>query len=108
MKILQNSKLKLNSKVKYFLIKIFIDEELKELKVVLDTKMAELTEFQDKCNKLELQVKNKENNFLEKYDQKKICGEINDLLSENEDLKSFASDLKDELDYAKQRENKLM
>jgi len=50
----------------------------------------------------------KENLFMGKYDQEKILSEIKELLAENEDLKSFATELKNELEYGKQRENKLM
>jgi hypothetical protein len=43
-----------------------------------------------------------------KYDESKIMNEIKDLLAENEDIKSFATELRNELEYGKQRENKLM
>ena len=43
-----------------------------------------------------------------KYDQAKIMTEIKELLAENEDLKIFATEIKNELEYGKQRENKLM
>eukprot|EP00347_Sterkiella_histriomuscorum_P009132 403342398 len=46
--------------------------------------------------------------FLGKYDEGKILEEIKILVGENQELKSAVREVKSELDYGKQRENKLM
>ncbi|CDW75815.1 UNKNOWN [Stylonychia lemnae] len=46
--------------------------------------------------------------FLGKYDENKILEEIKVLVGENQELKSAVREIKSELDYGKQRENKLM
>ena len=46
--------------------------------------------------------------FLGKYDESKILEEIKVLVGENQELKSGVREIKSELDYGKQRENKLM
>lgn len=43
-----------------------------------------------------------------KYDEGKILEEIKVLVGENQELKSAVREIKSELDYGKQRENKLM
>ena len=46
--------------------------------------------------------------FSGKLDEKQLWSEIKDLLKENDDLRSFANEANNELEYGKQRENKLM
>ncbi len=46
--------------------------------------------------------------FLGKYNEEKILAEIKQLLDENEEIKGIARDLRKEVQYQKQRENKLM
>ena len=53
-------------------------------------------------------LKKKSEQFLGKYDQQKVLKEVKDLLKENEDIKCIARELKSEIEYGKQRENKLM
>ena len=43
-----------------------------------------------------------------KYEEKWILSEVKDLLNENEQLKNIGRELKAEVDYSKQWENKLM
>lgn len=43
-----------------------------------------------------------------RYDEQQVMKEIKDLLKENEDIKCIARELKSEIEYGKQRENKLM
>lgn len=43
-----------------------------------------------------------------KYDEQQVMKEIKDILKENEDIKCIARELKSEIEYGKQRENKLM
>ncbi len=43
-----------------------------------------------------------------KYDETKILEEIKELVNENQELKSVVREVKSEMDYGKQRENKLM
>jgi hypothetical protein len=45
---------------------------------------------------------------LGKYDETKILEEIKELVNENQELKSVVREVKSEMDYGKQRENKLM
>ena len=42
------------------------------------------------------------------YDETKVMAEIKELIKENEDIKCIAREFKSEVEYAKQRENKLM
>ena len=46
--------------------------------------------------------------MMGKYDEQKVMSEIKELLKENEDIKCVARELKAEVEYGKQRENKLM
>lgn len=46
--------------------------------------------------------------FSGKLDEKQLWSEIKDLLKENDDLRAFANEANSELEYGKQRENKLM
>ena len=106
---------------------IDIQKELDKQQDVIDCKNAELEsknkmmlDFKsslkaksDKIIKLEKDLDEKpkmekENVFMGKFDQSTICAEIKELLSENEDLKAFATEMRGELEYGKQRENKLM
>lgn len=50
----------------------------------------------------------KDNQIMGKYDEQQVMKEIKELLKENEDIKSIARELKAEIEYGKQRENKLM
>lgn len=43
-----------------------------------------------------------------KYDEEKILEEIKVLVGENQEMKSAVREVKSELEYGKQRENKLM
>ena len=76
----------------------------------LEWKDSQIDILEKEIKKIKSEKQNNEKGelFMGKYDQTKICGEIKDLLSENDDLKAFATELKEELDYGKQRENKLM
>lgn len=53
-------------------------------------------------------MEDKNRQFLGKYDEEKILEEIRVLVGENGELKSAVREIKSELDYGKQRENKLM
>ena len=53
-------------------------------------------------------MKKKSENLFGKYDQQKVLKEIKELIKENEDVKCIARELKSEIEYGKQRENKLM
>ena len=46
--------------------------------------------------------------FLGKYSEDEILVQIKQLCSENEELRDFAREIKSELNYGRQRENKLM
>ena len=75
-----------------------MDEALKELNKNIDNKNKEIELLKSK----NIETDNNQQNIF------KALPEIKDLLAENEDLKSFARELRNELEYGKQRENKLM
>lgn len=75
--------------------------KLKKSKKEVDRRYEELEEYTN-------EVKKKSDQFLGKYDQQKVLKEIKDLIKENEDIKCIARELKSEIEYGKQRENKLM
>jgi hypothetical protein len=88
------------------------NNELKTTKESLENLQKEFELKINKIKELEKEVAEKpqqqDGKIMGKYDQKQICKEIKDLLTENEELKSYALELKNELEYGKQRENKLM
>lgn len=43
-----------------------------------------------------------------KFDEQQILKEIREMINENDNIRDFAREIKSELDYGKQRENKLM
>jgi len=43
-----------------------------------------------------------------KFDEDRILSEIKELIAENENLRDFSREIKSELEYGRQRENKLM
>jgi hypothetical protein len=54
------------------------------------------------------EVKKNSGKWFGKYDEQKVLKEIQELIKENEDVKCIARELKAEIEYGKQRENKLM
>lgn len=46
--------------------------------------------------------------FMGKFDEAKILKEIKNIITENEHIRDFAREIKSELEYGRQRENKLM
>jgi len=62
----------------------------------------------DKMEKYAEDMKQKSGLFFGKYSQDKVLKEIKDCIKENEDVKCIARELKSEIEYGKQRENKLM
>jgi hypothetical protein len=54
------------------------------------------------------EVKKNSGKWFGKYDEQKVLKEIQELIRENEDVKGIARELKAEIEYGKQRENKLM
>jgi hypothetical protein len=85
-----------------------VEESIAVLKNELESYINKNSELEQLKHQDSLEKKSNGDLFMGKYDQQRICGEIKELLSENEDLKTFATDLKSELEYGKQRENKLM
>lgn len=75
--------------------------KLKRQQKESDLKMREMKEYAQEMEK-------KAKNFFGRYDQEKVLKEIKDLIKENEDVKCIARELKSEIEYGKQRENKLM
>eukprot|EP00350_Pseudokeronopsis_sp_OXSARD2_P008058 CAMPEP_0170549574 /NCGR_PEP_ID=MMETSP0211-20121228/7712_1 /TAXON_ID=311385 /ORGANISM="Pseudokeronopsis sp., Strain OXSARD2" /LENGTH=136 /DNA_ID=CAMNT_0010855655 /DNA_START=1478 /DNA_END=1888 /DNA_ORIENTATION=+ len=75
--------------------------EYKKNLVLKDKLLSNMT------NEMEVERK-KRRQFLGKYDENKILDEIKVLVNENQELKSAVREIKSELDYGKQRENKLM
>lgn len=72
---------------------------------------TEIVEIKSENQKLQSKYKKlqvKKNTFMGKYEQERILAEIKDLLQENETLKMVGRELRAELDYSRQRENKLM
>ena len=74
------------------------------MKTQLETHINLNTELNLKLQDLQ----SKPSKFLGKYEEKRILSEVKDLLNENEQLKNLGRELKSELEYSKQRENKLM
>jgi hypothetical protein len=62
----------------------------------------------DALQKQVKELSQKGNLFLGKFEEDKILKEIKELISENENIRDYAREIKSELDYGKQRENKLM
>ncbi|CAI2382453.1 unnamed protein product [Moneuplotes crassus] len=54
------------------------------------------------------EMQSKAHSLFGRYDQEKVLTEIKQLIKENEDVKCIARELKSEIEYGKQRENKLM
>ncbi|CAI2386524.1 unnamed protein product [Moneuplotes crassus] len=83
------------------------DDQVASLQETIKSKINEI----EKIKKEKLEVE-RPSNLIENYDEKKIYKEIKELLSENEDLKTYATQMKadmvSELEYSRQRENKLM
>lgn len=84
-----------------------LNDVVKDMKKELDTRKDRISEL-EKLVSDKASNKNDDNLFLGRLDQKALCGEIKDLLKENEDLKAYANEISTELEYGKQRENKLM
>lgn len=89
-----------------------LNNMITDLQIEIGAKIKKIDDLEHEvkeAQKLQQQAPPKQDAlFMGKYDQEKICGEIKELLSENEDLKTYATELKNELEYGKQRENKLM
>jgi hypothetical protein len=54
------------------------------------------------------EIQKKSKLFLEEFEEEKILIEIKEIIKENDTLKNFSREIKSELDYGKQRENKLI
>ena len=74
-----------------------------------DTLVGEFNRFREHQEKvIEAQKAKLENGILSRFDERKLLKEIKQALDENNDLLSETRELSSEVDYAKQRENKLM
>ena len=88
-------------------------EEYKKTQAKLNSRAKLKSE--NEGSKVEFNVKNIKSNtnrdkylFLGKFEEERILKEIKDLLSENDNLRDYAREIKSEMEYGKQRENKLM
>lgn len=75
--------------------------KLKKAKKDTEKRYAEMEEYAK-------EVKKNSGKWFGKYDEEKVLKEIQSLIKENEDVKGIARELKAEIEYGKQRENKLM
>jgi hypothetical protein len=55
-----------------------------------------------------MKLRERSNLFLGRYEHTKVLEEIRDVIEENEEYYAVIKELKSELEYGKQRENKLM
>lgn len=75
--------------------------KLKKSKKEIEKNYEEMEEYAK-------EIKKKSQQYFGKYDHNKVLKEIKDCVKENEDVKCIARELKSEIEYGKQRENKLM
>jgi hypothetical protein len=83
------------------------DMILKENRQLIDELKGNLKRQDELMRKWEELGKNG-SKFMGKFDEQQILQEIREMINENDSIRDFAREIKSELDYGKQRENKLM
>lgn len=83
---------------------IELAKEVTRLKREKKEKDVKIRDIQEYAKEMEQKAKA----IFGKYDQERVLKEIKELIKENEDVKCIARELKSEIEYGKQRENKLM
>jgi hypothetical protein len=81
-----------------------LEETINELEKALYKRMVAYRDLEDEIEK----EKEKQHTFLGKYDEIQIMDEIRELFKENEEQRNDIRELRSEINYGKQRENKLM
>lgn len=71
-------------------------------------KLKEVLKEHEKQTQQNQELKDKHKLFMGRFDENKILKEIKEMISENDNIRDFAREIKSELEYGKQRENKLM
>ncbi|CAI2387099.1 unnamed protein product [Moneuplotes crassus] len=83
-------------------------QDLEKQTELLENENAKLQKEKKKANAKLKNLQKESNLFMGKFDEAKILKEIKDLIAENENIRDFAREIKSELEYGRQRENKLM